>query len=196
MSKRRVVITGLGCVSPVGLNVKDSWESIKAGVNGIGLVDTFDVNRCTVKFGGLVKGFDPEQYISKKDTKKMDVFIQYGIAAGSQAIEDAGLGITDANAGRVGVAIGSGIGGLPMIQETVDSYFGPNKKKVSPFFVPASIINMIAGNLSIKYGIRGPNIAIVTACTTGTHNIGDAARIIEHGSADVMLAGGAETGYL
>lgn len=192
MSKRRVVITGLGCISAVGLNTQENWSNIKNGVNGIRNIEHFDTERCGVKFAGTVQNFDPSEVLTPKDAKKMDTFIQYGMVAAAEALEDSGLEVTDENAGRIGAAIGSGIGGLPYIQNTVEGYFGERKKKVSPFFVPGSIINMISGNLSIKYGLRGPNISIVTACTTGTHNIGDAARMIEYGDADVMVAGGAE----
>ena len=192
MSKRRVVITGLGCISAIGLNTEENWANVKNAVNGIRNIDSFDTTRCPVKFAGTVQNFDPSEVISPKDTKKMDVFIQYGMVAAAEAFKDSGLSVTDENAGRIGVAIGSGIGGLPYIQNTVNGYFAEKPKKVSPFFVPGSIINMISGNLSVKYGFRGPNISIVTACTTGTHNIGDAARMIEYGDADVMIAGGAE----
>ena len=192
MSQRRVVITGLGIVSPVGNSVAEAWESIVAGRSGIGPITSFDVSDFPVRFGGSVKNFDVTEYISKKDARKMDTFIHYGIAAGSQAIEDAGLEIDDRNAERVGVSIGSGIGGLPGIEKNYDAFLRGGPRKISPFFVPGNIINMISGNLSIKYGIKGPNIALVTACTTGTHSIGEAARIIDYGDADVMVAGGAE----
>lgn len=192
MSKRRVVVTGLGCVTPVGNTVKETWENILAGKSGADFITQFDPAEMPVKFACSVKNFDPEAYIPKKDLKKMDVFIQYGMAAGIQAVEDSGLEVTDENAGRIGAAIGSGIGGLPYIENSHKAYLSGGPRKVSPFFVPASITNMIAGNLSIRYGFQGPNICIVTACTTGTHNIGDAARLIEHGDADVMIAGGAE----
>ncbi len=192
MSKRRVVITGLGCVSPLGNTVEETWENLLAGKSGAALITRFDTTDMPVKFACSVKQFDAEKYISKKDQKKMDTFIQFGIAAAVQAIENSGLEITEKNAPRIGAAIGSGIGGLPYIEMTHKAYLSGGPRKVSPFFVPASIINMIAGNLSIRYGFQGPNISIVTACTTGTHNIGDAARIIQHGDADVMIAGGAE----
>lgn len=192
MSKRRVVITGLGCISAVGNNTQECWSNIKNGVNGIRNIEHFDTERCGVKFAGTVQDFDPGEIVTPKEAKKMDTFIQYGMVAAAEALVDSGLEVTDENAGRIGCAIGSGIGGLPYIQSTVQGYFGEKSKKVSPFFVPGSIINMIAGNLSVKYGLRGPNISIVTACTTGTHNIGDAARMIEYGDADVMVAGGAE----
>ncbi|MFZ5621021.1 MAG: beta-ketoacyl-ACP synthase II [Pseudomonadota bacterium] len=192
MSKRRVVITGLGIISPVGNTVAEAWGNILAGRGGIRPIESFDVSAFPVRFGGTVVGFDASQYIPSKDIKKMDPFIHYGIAAGCQAIADAGLEVTEANAERIGVAIGSGIGGLYTIEKQHAQLLEGGPRKVSPFFVPASIINMISGNLSIMHGLKGPNIAIVTACTTGTHNIGDAARIIAYGDADVMVAGGAE----
>lgn len=192
MLKRRVVITGMGIVSPVGNTVAEAWENILAGRGGIRPIDAFDVSNFSVRFGGTILGFDPTLYISAKDTKKMDPFIHYGIAAGCQAIADSGLEVTEANAERIGVAIGSGIGGLYTIEKQHSALEEGGPRKISPFFAPASIINMISGNLSIMHGLKGPNIAIVTACTTGTHNIGDAARIIVYGDADVMVAGGAE----
>lgn len=192
MAKRRVVITGLGIVSPVGNTVAEAWENILAGRGGIRPIDNFDVSNFSVRFGGTILGFDATQYIAAKDTKKMDPFVHYGIAAGCQAIADSGLEVTEANAERIGVAIGSGIGGLYTIERQHTALVEGGPRKISPFFVPASIINMISGNLSIMHGLKGPNIAIVTACTTGTHNIGEAARIIAYGDADVMVAGGAE----
>ena len=192
MSKRRVVITGLGMVCPVGLNVKQSWENILNGQSGIATLKNIDTNGQSVSFGGSVKDFDVSNYLSPKDAKKMDTFIHYGMAAGIQAVEDSGIEITEENSERIGVAIGAGIGGLGTIEKTADLFREKGAKRISPFFVPSSIINMISGNLSIKYGIKGPNFAIVTACTTGTHNIGDAARLIEYGDADLMVAGGAE----
>ncbi len=192
MAKRRVVVTGLGIVSPVGLNLKESWDNILAGKSGAAPITEFDTEDFAVKFACTVKDFDATQYITKKDLKKMDTFIHYGIAAAAQAIEDAGLEVTEDNAERIGVSIGSGIGGLPMIERNKDLYEKGGPRKISPFFVPGSIINMISGNLSIMYGMKGPNIAIVTACTTGTHSIGEAARMIAYGDADVMIAGGAE----
>lgn len=192
MSKRRVVITGMGIVSPVGNTIAEAWENILAGRGGIRPIDTFDVSNFSVRFGGTILGFDATQYITAKDTKKMDPFIHYGIAAGCQAIADSGLEVTEANAERIGVAIGSGIGGLYTIEKQHSALEEGGPRKISPFFVPASIINMISGNLSIMHGLKGPNIAIVTACTTGTHNIGEAARIIAYGDADAMVAGGAE----
>ncbi len=192
MSKRRVVITGMGTVSPVGLNVADSWDNILNGKSGIATLTNLETEGQNVKFGGSVKDFDITKYITPKDAKKMDVFIHYGMAAGIQAIEDSGIDITEENAERIGVAIGAGIGGLSSIENTADLFREKGAKRISPFFVPSSIINMISGNLSIKYGLKGPNFAIVTACTTGTHNIGDASRLIEYGDADVMIAGGSE----
>ncbi len=192
MSRRRVVVTGLGMLTPVGNTVKETWDSIINGVSGIAPLEHFDVSAYNTRFGGSVKGFDVTQYMSVKDAKKMDLFIQYGMAAGVQAMDDAGLEVNEANAGRIGVAIGSGIGGLPMIEKNHDVLNASGPRRISPFFVPGSIINMIAGNLSIRYGLKGPNIAITTACTTGTHNIGLAARMIAYGDADAMLAGGAE----
>ena len=194
MARRRVVITGLGLICPVGNSVEEGWQNIIAGVSGIAPVTRFDTSTFPVKFAGEVKNFDITQYISAKDARRMDKFIHYGLAAGMQAVRDAGLdkeGAADPE--RVGVAIGSGIGGLPLIEETKDEYLAGGVRKVSPFFVPGSIINMISGNLSIEYGFKGPNLAIVTACTTGTHSIGEAARLIEYGDADVMIAGGAES---
>jgi 3-oxoacyl-[acyl-carrier-protein] synthase II len=192
MKNRRVVITGLGMVCPVGLSVYESWNNILNGVTGIATLENIDTEEQTVKFGGSVKDFDISSYLNPKDAKKMDIFIHYGIAAGIQAIEDSGLEITNNNAERIGVAIGAGIGGLQTIEKTTNLFRDKGPRRISPFFVPSSIINMVSGNLSIKYGLKGPNFAIVTACTTGTHNIGDASRIIEYGDADVMVAGGTE----
>ena len=192
MSKRRVVVTGMGIVSPVGSSVETAWESIRAGKSGIKTITDYDVSEFPVKFAGLVTDFDASDYIKPKDQKKMDVFIHYGVAAGMEALQDAGLEITDANAERVGVAVGSGIGGIGLIEKNHAAMLQGGPRKISPFFVPASICNMISGNLSILTGAKGPNIAIVTACTTGTHNIGEAARMIAYGDADVMIAGGAE----
>ena len=192
MSKRRVVITGLGIVSPVGNTVDKAWENILNGQSGINVLTNLDTEGQSVKFGGSVKDFDISDYLKPKDAKKMDPFIHYGMAAGIQAIEDSGIEVTEQNAERIGVAIGAGVGGLGTIESTADLYREKGAKRISPFFVPSSIINMISGNLSIKYGLKGPNFAIVTACTTGTHNIGDASRLIEYGDADVMVAGGAE----
>ena len=192
MSKRRVVITGLGLITPVGNSVEEAWRNIVNGVSGIALLTHFDTTNFPVRIGGSIRNFDPGEYIPKKDIKKMDRFIHYGMAAGLQAFRDSGLEITEANAHRVGIAIGSGIGGLPGIEETTEILMKGGPRRVSPFYVPSNIINMISGNLSIRIGAKGPNFAIVTACTTGTHNIGDAARIISHGDADAMIAGGAE----
>jgi 3-oxoacyl-[acyl-carrier-protein] synthase II len=182
----------LGIISPVGLTVSEAWDNILAGRSGVRPITVFDVSEFPVRFGGTVEGFDVTDYISKKDARKMDTFIHYGIAAGTQAIRDAGLEVTEENAERIGVSIGSGIGGLPGIEKNYEAYLKGGPRKISPFFVPGNIINMISGNLSIKFGLKGPNIAMVTACTTGTHSIGEAARIIAYGDADVMVAGGAE----
>ena len=193
MARRRVVITGLGIVSPVGNTVEEAWQNILAGRSGIGQITRFDTSTFPTRIAGEVKNFDIGQYLSPKEARRMDTFIHYGMAAGIQAIKDAGIEANPVDAERIGVAIGSGIGGLPLIENTKDDYIGGGVRKISPFFVPGSIINMISGNLSIMYGLKGPNIALVTACTTGTHNIGEAARIIEYGDADVMVAGGAES---
>jgi 3-oxoacyl-[acyl-carrier-protein] synthase II len=190
---RRVVVTGLGCVSPVGNTIADSWSAIVEGKSGIANITRFDALPFSTHFAGEVKGFNIEDYIPAKEARHMDTFVHYGMAAGIQAIQDAGFDITEDNADRIGVIIGSGIGGLPMIEETKADYDKRGPRRISPFFVPASIINMISGNLSIKYGLRGPNLAIVTACTTGLHSIGAAARLIEYGDADIMVAGGAES---
>ncbi len=192
MSTRRVVITGLGAVTPLANNVSDTWQGILNGKSGITPIDSFDISTFATTFGGVIRDFDISQYIPAKDAKRMDGFIHYGIAAGCQAIEDSGIEVTEENAERIGVAIGSGIGGITGIEECYATYEKGGPRRISPFFVPGNIINMISGNLSIKYGIKGPNFAIVTACSTGTHNIGDAARLIKYGDADVMVAGGAE----
>lgn len=192
MAKRRVVVTGLGTVSPLGLTVAETWQGILAGKSGIAPIEHIDVSNYSVRFGGSVKGFNVENYIPKKDAKKMDIFIHYGMAAGIEAIKDSGIEVTEENADRIGVAIGSGIGGVTGIENGYAAYLKGGPRKISPFFVPSNIINMISGNLSTMYGMRGPNFAIVTACTTGTHNIGDAARMIAYDDADVMVAGGAE----
>jgi 3-oxoacyl-[acyl-carrier-protein] synthase II len=194
LSKRRVVITGLGLLTPVGNTVEESWRNIVAGKSGIAPITAFDASEFSVRISGSVKNFDPLDYISKKEVKKMDAFIHYGLAAGIQALDDSGIEVTDANAERIGVAIGSGIGGLPTIEKNRDAYLQGGPRKISPFFVPSSIINMVSGNLSIMRGLKGPNIAIVSACTTGAHNIGDSARMIVYGDADIMVAGGAEMG--
>jgi 3-oxoacyl-[acyl-carrier-protein] synthase II len=194
LSKRRVVITGLGLLTPVGNTVDESWKNIVAGKSGIAPITAFDASEFSARISGSVKNFDPLQYISNKELKKMDTFIHYGLAAGIQALDDSGIEVTDENAERIGVAIGSGIGGLPTIEKNRDAYMAGGPRKISPFFVPSSIINMVSGNLSIMRGLKGPNIAIVSACTTGAHNIGDAGRMIVYGDADVMVAGGAEMG--
>ena len=192
MSKRRVVVTGMGMLSPVGNTVEASWKALLAGQSGISLIEHFDTTAFATRFAGLVKDFNCEEYLSRKDARKMDLFIQYGIAAGLQALDDSGLTVTEANAHRMGVAIGSGIGGLGLIEENHTALLNGGPRKISPFFVPSTIVNMIAGHLSILRGLRGPNIAISTACSTGVHNIGHAARMIAYGDADAMLAGGAE----
>ncbi|HEY8023807.1 MAG TPA: beta-ketoacyl-ACP synthase II [Burkholderiaceae bacterium] len=191
--QRRVVITGLGCVSPVGNTVADSWRAITEGKSGIATITKFDASAFSTHFAGEVKGFNIEDYIPAKEARHMDTFIHYGMAAGMQAMQDCGLEVTEANAERIGVIVGSGIGGLPMIEETHSEYLKRGPRRISPFFIPASIINMISGHLSIKYGLKGPNLAIVTACTTGLHCIGAAGRMIEYGDADVMIAGGSES---
>ncbi|RMG36489.1 MAG: beta-ketoacyl-[acyl-carrier-protein] synthase II [Gammaproteobacteria bacterium] len=191
-SDRRVVITGLGLISPVGQDVATGWENILAGKSGIRPITHFDIEPFSVHFGGPIYDFDLEKYISKKEARKMDAFIHYGIAAGIQAIEDSGLEITDENRRRIGVSIGSGIGGIMGIENAYGAYLKGGPRKISPFFVPANIINMVSGNLSIMYGLKGPNISLVSACATGTHSIGDAMRMIQYGTVDVMIAGGAE----
>ncbi|MGB5601090.1 MAG: beta-ketoacyl-ACP synthase II [Gammaproteobacteria bacterium] len=192
MSGRRVVVTGLGIVSPVGLNLKESWDNIVAGNSGVATITEYDTSAFPVTIAATVKNFDASHVIPVKDQRKMDVFIHYGLVAAEEALLDSGIEVTDANADRIGVAIGSGIGGLPMIETSHIKLLEGGPRKVSPFFVPGSIINMISGNFSIMHGIKGPNIALVTACSTGTHNIGQAARIIAYGDADVMIAGGSE----
>ncbi len=192
MSERRVVVTGLGIVSPVGHTIREAWDNILAGRSGIRPITHFDVEPFSVRFGGPIYDFDITEYISKKDARKMDKFIHYGMAAGCQAISDAGLEVTEENARRIGVAIGAGIGGITGIENNYHIYLDKGPRKISPFFVPANIINMVAGNLSIKYGLKGPNYSIVSACSTGSHNIGESVRLIRHGYVDVMVAGGAE----
>ncbi|CAK0755158.1 3-oxoacyl-(acyl carrier protein) synthase 2 [Gammaproteobacteria bacterium] len=192
MGKRRVVVTGLGMVSPLGLSVRESWEGIVAGRSGVGPITSFDVSAYPTRIAATVKGFDATRYLPAKEVKKMDPFIHYAIAAAREAIGDAGLTVTEDNAERIGVAIGSGMGGLPGIESARDTVVKSGSRRVSPFFVPSCIVNMAAGNLSILYGFQGPNLSIVTACATGTHSIGEASRIIEYGDADVMIAGGAE----
>lgn len=196
MSKRRVVITGLGIISPVGNSVSDAWANILAGKSGVTRISRFDSSPFASQIAGEVKGFDITNYLTAKDARRMDVFIHYGMAAGIQAVKDAGIeDIAGGNLDpeRIGVNIGSGIGGLSMIEGTYDAYHAGGVRKISPFFIPSTIINMIAGNLSIMYGFQGPNLAIVTACTTATHCVGDSARLIEYGDVDVMIAGGAES---
>jgi len=192
MTRRRVVVTGLGLLTPVGNNVEETWTNILAGKSGAADIAHFDASNFATRFASSVKNFTLEPYLNPKEARKMDLFIQYGMVAAIQAVEDSGLVVTEENAPRIGCAIGSGIGGLPMIEATHDTLNTSGPRRVSPFFVPGSIINMIAGNLAIRYGFRGPNIAITTACTTGTHNIGHAMRMIQYGDADVMVAGGAE----
>ena len=191
--QRRVVITGLGCVSPVGNTLAESWNAVVEGRSGIATITKFDATPFTTHIAGEVKGFRIEDYIPAKEARHMDTFIHYGMAAGMQAMQDSGLEVTPENATRIGVIVGSGIGGLPLIEETHAELVARGPRRVSPFFVPASIINMISGHLSIKYGLQGPNLAIVTACTTGLHCIGAAGRMIEYGDADVMIAGGSES---
>ncbi len=192
MAKRRVVVTGLGMLTPLGNDVASSWQGLQQAKSGISLIEHFDTSAYSTKFAGLVNDFDVEPYFPAKDAKKMDLFIQYGVAAGIQAFRDSGLEITEQNAPRIGAAVGSGIGGLGLIEENHAKLLNSGPKRLSPFFVPSTIINMIAGQLSIMLGLQGPNISIVTACTTGVHNIGHAARMIAYGDADAMLAGGAE----
>jgi 3-oxoacyl-[acyl-carrier-protein] synthase II len=192
LQKRRVVVTGLGVVSPVGIGVEASWANLVAGRSGITKITKFDPSNFASQIAGEVKGFDVSQYLPAKEARRMDIFIQYGMAAAIEAVKDSGIVATEENAERIGVSIGSGIGGLQLIEDTNDIFDESGPRKISPFFIPGTIINMISGNLSIMYGFKGPNVAIVTACTTGTHSIGDAARMIEYGDADVMVAGGAE----
>jgi 3-oxoacyl-[acyl-carrier-protein] synthase II len=196
MTRRRVVVTGLGCVSPVGNTVAEAWSNLIAGQSGIGPITRFDASAMSCRIAGEVKNFDLESYISAKEARTMDRFIHYGVAAAAQAIQDAGLPTGDAlgeeQACRMGVVVGSGIGGLPLIEETHIEYTARGARRISPFFVPASIINMISGHVSMRNGFKGPNLAVVTACTTGLHSIGEAGRLIEYGDADVMIAGGAE----
>ena len=193
MSRRRVVVTGLGVISPVGNDVASAWENLVAGRTGIANITKFDASAFSTKFAGEVKGFNVEDYVPAKEARHMDTFIHYGIAAGSQAFKDCGLEVTEENAERIGVIVGSGIGGLPMIEDTHAEYTNRGPRRISPFFVPGSIINMISGHISIMFGLKGPNLGVVTACTTGLHAIGLAARTIEYGDADVMVTGGAES---
>lgn len=192
MSRRRVVVTGLGIVSPIGLNVSENWASIITGRSGIATITRFDASAMACQIAGEVKGFDATQYISPKEVRRMDTFIHYGLAAGIEAVRNAGLDTPLPDPTRIGVNIGAGIGGLPLIEETHSALLEGGPRKVSPFFIPGSIINMISGNLSIQFGFKGPNLAMVTACTTATHCIGESARIIEYGDCDIMIAGGAE----
>ncbi|MFA9462092.1 beta-ketoacyl-ACP synthase II [Thiohalorhabdus methylotrophus] len=193
MLKRRVVITGVGMVTPVGTTTGESWEAMVAGRSGIDTISRFDASDFASRIAGEVHGFDPGDYIPKKEARKMDTFIHYGLGAASMAMDDSGLEISEENAERVGVSIGSGIGGLPFIERAHESYLNGGPRKISPFFIPASIINMVSGHFSIMYGTKGPNVAAVTACATGTHAIGDAARLIQYGDADAMIAGGTES---
>ena len=194
MSKRRVVVTGMGIISPVGNDLTSAWANVVAAKSGIGAIPHLQATELSVKFGGPIRDFDPASYIPPKDVRKMDPFIHYGIAAATQAIKDSGIEITDANRNRIGVAVGAGIGGIHGIEATCETYFKQGPKRISPFFVPSTIINMAAGHISILFGLRGPNIAVVTACTSGTHNIGLAARMIQYGDAEMMVAGGTEHG--
>ncbi|MEO8332314.1 MAG: beta-ketoacyl-ACP synthase II [Gallionella sp.] len=193
MSKRRVVITGLGIISPVGIGIATVWQNIVAGKSGVTKITQFDASALAAQIAGEVKDFDVTQYLSAKDARRMDRFIHFGLVAGMEAFKDSGLTVNEQNAERIGVNIGSGIGGLPMIEETHNDYLAGGPRKISPFFIPGTIINMISGNLSVMYGLKGPNLAMVSACTTGTHCIGESARIIEYGDADVMIAGGSES---
>ena len=192
MTRRRVVVTGLGAVTPAGNDVAESWSNVLAGRSGIGTIDVFDVSAFSSRIGGTIRGLDLDRYLSPRDARRMDPFIHYGLVASIQALEDAGLEVTEENADRIGVCVGSGIGGLPGIEKGFEAVLKGGPRKVSPFFVPSNIINMVAGNLSIRYGIKGPTYSIVTACSTGAHCIGDAARMIERGDADCMVAGGSE----
>jgi len=192
VSRRRVVVTGLGLVSPVGNSVPEAWDNLLAGKSGVGPITRFDASALSARIAGEVKDFDVGAYLSAKEARRMDTFIHFGMAAGIQAFRDSGLQVSAENADRIGVNIGSGIGGLPMIEDTHNDYLAGGPRKISPFFIPGTIINMISGNLSIMLGLKGPNIAVVTACTTGLHAIGISARMIEYGDADVMVCGGAE----
>lgn len=193
MTRRRVVVTGLGAISPVGNTVPEAWDNLVNGRSGVGEITRFDASAFPVRIAGEVKGFDVAAYLSPKEARRMDVFIHYGLAAGIQAFRDSGLEVTEENSSRIGVNIGSGIGGLPMIEDTHSAFMEAGHRKISPFFIPGTIINMISGHLSIMLGLRGPNISVVTACTTGLHAIGLSARMIEYGDADVMVCGGAES---
>ena len=192
MQKRRVVVTGLGCITPVGNSVDELWSSLMSGKSGVSNISVFDTEKMSVKFSASIKDFDAEKYFDSKEQRKLDLFMQYGMAAGIDAVNDSNINNSDIDTERVGVAIGSGIGGLPSIENTHDIFLKSGPRRISPFFIPATIINMIAGNLSIKYGYKGPNLSIVTACTTGTHNVGEGFRQIQYSHADVMVCGGAE----
>ncbi len=192
MQKRRVVVTGLGCITPVGNSVDELWSSLMSGKSGVSNISVFDAEKMPVKFSASIKDFDAEKYFDSKEQRKLDLFMQYGMAAGIDAVNDSNINNSDVDTERVGVAIGSGIGGLPSIENTHDIFLKSGPRRISPFFIPATIINMIAGNLSIKYGYKGPNLSIVTACTTGTHNVGEGFRQIQYSHADVMVCGGAE----
>ncbi len=193
MARRRVVVTGLGAITPVGVGVAETWQNIVAGKSGIGRITRFDPSAFACQVAGEVKGFEVTQYLPAKDARRMDRFVHFGLVAGMEAFKDSGLMVTEQNAERIGVCISSGIGGLPMIEETHSDFLAGGPRKISPFFIPGTIINMISGNLSIMYGLKGPNFSVVTACTTGTHSIGESSRIIEYGDADVMIAGGSES---
>ena len=192
MSDRRVVVTGLGMIAPVGFDIPSCWDNVLAGKSGIQPITHLDIEPFSVRFGGPIYGFDVEQYIPKKEARKMDKFIHYGVAAADQAIKDAGIQVTDSNAGRIGVVVGSGIGGISGIENGYGAYLKGGPRKISPFFVPANIVNMVAGHISIINGFKGPNISIVSACSTGAHSIADAMRMIQYGTCDVVVAGGAE----
>ena len=197
MSRRRVVVTGLGCISPVGNTVAEAWANVLAGQSGIDRITKFDASNFSCQIAGEVKGFNVEDYMSAKDARTMDTFIHYGIAAAEQAVKDAGLptgeALSDDLATRIGCVIGSGIGGLPLIENTQIELSNRGPRRITPFFVPASIINMVAGHVSMRHGFKGPNLSVVTACTTGLHCIGEAGRMIEYGDADIVVAGGAES---
>ena len=193
MSRRRVVVTGLGLISPVGNGVTEAWNNVLAGKSGVGQITRFNTEGFACRIAGEVKGFDISNYLPPKDARRMDIFIHYGVAAGMDALKDSGLEVTDANRHRIGVNVGSGIGGLPIIENTHETYTKGGPRKISPFFIPSTIINMLSGTLSIVLGLQGPNISVVTACTTGLHCIGVGARTIAYGDADVMLCGGAES---
>lgn len=188
-----MVVTGLGAITPVGVGVAETWQNIVAGKSGIGRITRFDPSAFACQVAGEVKGFEVTEYLPAKDARRMDRFVHFGLVAGMEALKDSGLVVTEQNAERIGVCISSGIGGLPMIEDTHSDFLAGGPRKISPFFIPGTIINMISGNLSIMYGLKGPNFSVVTACTTGTHSIGESARIIEYGDADVMIAGGSES---